>query len=372
MSAEDKLIEHIFPCGVANGYEVWNSDFKPDVHSVNLVCYPDWMAIESAVAALASTIDGIECVGFSKAQTKDRTLSSVINSTISKNAHYGQIIQVYVLLLGSYWTDGGNYKLKDSMIVDLPRNADITMYCHGANSEICYTFSKFEHRSKEQTNAYRINKCLDGKDNREGPCSFIVSWMRSVVESGKLPSLFEGMLKSSQGSTLVRLVDGYQMQTDMVEAEKLFTGIYNYARFPSQPVNNFDKFRFLFLHMCSVKDVMDYGSTVLDVELKIVHNRVAGNAALLPLKDGTMVAICPSPDMTVLTHRLMHERYPEVAGSVTITHRFGDGAKTMLNWSIRAYDDGMNAETLAKKIGGGGAKDSAGATVTVTDFTIPF
>jgi len=321
-----------------------------------VVCYPEWMAIEAGAAAFASTAEkNITCIAFSKEMTKDGSLAGNIAFSEPKGASY------VVALLGTYWLDAGDRSLR--ILLQSPLHVTVSMYCSGNPPAVCQALMKeFDGRLA----------CFDGKAAGKGPCAFMLSWLQTCGIA--IPTLFEAMLKFPHWKTLLELIDARQLQVDMQTNQTLFSGVYNYDGFDAKS-KHFARFRELFLNPPTLlEDVTKCGRAVANIQYIMARDRVSANAGMLPLADGkTLVAVCPAPELVVVTHQQLHEEFPEASGTVTMTHRLDRKSRTVsLNYSIRGYGPELDAAALASKVGGGGDKTSAGATIKLLDFSLPF
>lgn len=136
--------------------------------------------------------------------------------------------------------------------------------------------------------------------------------------------------------------------------QHLSTGLANYS-----PQTTHQALEQLIQHPENLDDVLDIGEQIYNSQMQMVRNRVELNSRSYTFSDFPDIkcAIASASELVVLTHEVLHAKYPDAAVSVVVNFGFNGGDQ--LRYSLRSYD-GTNVQNIAKKYGGGGTPVSAG------------
>lgn len=237
-----------------------------------------------------------------------------------------------ILMIGTYWVE----KLLTMFMKILP-TVKITVLCACDAPETQYPNVSFV------------------SDPR--PCNYILNLALEELESKTCALLTRRMFQSA----IDKIDDVFNFRN--VEANQaFFTGMMNFE-VKHDEKTLFDRFHGFFCGDYDEPEIIANGQAILNSQLTIVKERVLNNSKQIQLQDGTKAVITEASELVNLTHEALHRQYPDA--SVTLVVGLKLGNKDELAYSIRSFDASVNAQTLAKKIGGDGTATTAGGRVAI-------
>jgi hypothetical protein len=249
-----------------------------------------------------------------------------------------------VLMVGDYWLAAD---LK-AVSGDYLSKASFHMYCFGS----CPPSEEFP------PNVFFTS----GNANNMGPITWTLKELclldRESIDSG----LAQFYLK--QHSEAIRMMEDRALGRNILENQVFLTGICNIGTLEMTVVEKFDMY---FLGKITFDYVMKNGSIIIGSQLVMTHDRVVNNSKIvnLTLENGKDIkaVLTEGPDLINMTHTSLQSKYPEAQVTIVLGMKFSEN-NDEISYSFRAVDKTVNVETIAQKINGGGAPDSAGGRVS--------
>lgn len=315
------------------------------------VYYITNMPCEVAAAAIASFHPNTRVVGFTIDNAKHP--HALLNAHIPKTTH--------LILLGSYWNNSlvnylGTHSVRPHVFLYLLGNQ--------LDSEIRRVLRDQEHSDVEifsETSkfVYLGTNIFHGEENNIGFAEFIIRFFESLPE---LSRSFIALMKMH--SEIVKMVDDRAFGRNIVQNQKLYSGLFNYPGFTD--LSNFERFQKLFANDVPLDKVMTLGETILDCQLKMSLERVTTNSRTVYLKNGKRAVVTNAPELINLTHEQLKAKNPGTDLTITLGLKFSDTSSTdQISYSIRSYNPEINAAELAKLVDGDGDKTAAGGRVAI-------
>ncbi len=259
--------------------------------------------------------------------------------TTSRMISLCEINPVQIVMVGTYWLDCLEQlleKYKDSYFI---------IYCFG--------------QIPKKVNS-KISYFCGGRG--VGPAQFIFD----LAKKKNLPQTFVKLFEKNY-SHIIKLIDDRIYNKNIVETQPFYTGFFNYD---SMDLTLFEKFTKLFQGEYDFDDIIKSGRSIVASQVQMANERVVNNSKEVTLHNGVKAVLTEGPELINLTHDALHKKYPSAQVSLVVSLKFGT-KNDELAYSIRSFDDQLNASHLAQKINGDGNQTAAGGRLSFT-LPIPF
>lgn len=190
-----------------------------------------------------------------------------------------------------------------------------------------------------------------------------IAWLNALLSTESIHTAFTNAKRHIVSKVNVRCFgEGNE------EVQQLFTGVYNYATTGSKP-GLFATFTKLFDSDNSFyEELMVQGSTLMQNHKGLADERARKNTKIVVLKCGAKAAVTEGPELINYTHEALVKANPEIDVTVVVRYQFDkNGPDDKMCYSLRSYNDQINANEIVQDIkGSGGSNKAAGCTVPVT------
>lgn len=263
-----------------------------------------------------------------------------IGEVLNRNERNNKELNI-VAMLGSYWNSNLPSLLKD------------------------YQNVKFLIHQPGETPVENTDRLTNFSLKDMELCDFV---LRIAGVSGALSRNKTWRKFLSTNKQVIGLINDRYRSKNNSATQPLFTGLYNFTK---EDLSLLERFEKLLLDEYLFEDVMKFGNSIVDMQISMTNERAVKNAKKFETTDGKMGVMTDAPELVNLTHEQLVKNYPNVDVTVIVNHKFSNEDKEsdeQLAFSVRSYNDELNAEILVKNISpnGGGSKTAAGCRLNVS------
>jgi hypothetical protein len=265
------------------------------------------------------------------------------NATIKVLAQEVKDFSSEIVMIGTYWAD-----CLEQLVAHY-FESKFRIYCPGKPLDLKFKTDKVTFVSGE---------------TGVGPSRFLFELAKETCQSTLLPKLFE-----KNYSSVMTFIDHRFVNHNIMENQPFYTGLFNFG---DMELSLYDKFVNLFRGEYDLSEIINSGKAIVNSQVLMAKERALKNSRLEKLSDGTVAAVTEGPELVNLTHDAIHEKYPEAKVTLVVGIKFGPSREEdELSYSIRSFDMSVNAQSLAKKVGGDGSCNTAGGRIKI-ELPTPF
>lgn len=194
-----------------------------------------------------------------------------------------------------------------------------------------------------------------------GPLTLVMNLCLQDMPRGIISSVM-----STYGN-VIRLLDDRFHNKNIMESQVLFAGLFNYRPEQYGTLTDLERWVNLFSGVYDLTKLMEFGKAVLDIQQKIVDERVQKNSAFVTLPGGTQVRMVTGlGEFCNMMHAKLHEQFPDAKATATI-HIELAGSTKHLRISLRSYDKDVDVAHLARTHLNGDGSDptTAGGSISL-------
>ncbi|XWV25183.1 putative ORFan [Tupanvirus deep ocean] len=300
----------------------------------NTIVLSSTFPCEIGAAAVYHCLDKDSCVvlmSIAEAKSFDKTVDAVTKCNLMPKT---------IVMIGTYW--------KDELQNLLGRFGSTTfyLYCFG------------ECLNVEAPNLRQFSGA-----SGVGPTKYLIDLVLDKYGNSSLFNLF-----INNFSVVFKFIDDRIYNRNIVDNQIFYTGLFNYDN-DQATITLFEKFMNLLEGRYDLHDIIETGRVITSAQMGMARERAKNNAKKITLKNGESAVVSEACDLINLTHDALHMEYPECQVSVLLYMRFGK--QDQLAYSVRSFDEAIDASTYGKTVNGDGNKTAAGGRVN-HEFPIPF
>ncbi|XWV26443.1 putative orfan [Tupanvirus soda lake] len=301
---------------------------------VNTVILSSTFPCEIGAAAVYHCLDKDSCVvlmSITEAKNFDKTVDAIIKCNPTPQT---------IIMIGTYWKD----ELEN--LLERFCGATFCLYCFGECLNI------------EASNLKQFSGA-----SGIGPTKYLIDL---VIDKYGNSSLFNLFINSF--SVVFKFIDDRIYNKNIVDNQFFYTGLFNYDN-EGPTTTLFEKFMNLLEGRYDLTDIIETGRVITSAQMCMARERAKNNAKKITLKNGESAVVSEACDLINLTHDALHLEYPECQVSVLLQMRFGE--QDQLAYSVRSFDQSVDASVFGKAVNGDGNKTAAGGRLN-HEFPIPF